>query len=189
MPLSLTVSHRVIAPLLPASSPRRTRPPPLFTIPKLLEAGANPNVRMVSTNVSPLEMVVSHEKVATNPVLGPRLVRALIGAGVDVHGTGPQGRTALHHACHEGACGEVVQALLDAGADACAPCAGVRFLTPLQLAGCGGNPGALRVMINRPECGGLNAFGAPPERCGNIKCECGSAMPNPIAAKSGVVGT
>ncbi|CAM9682306.1 unnamed protein product [Laminaria digitata] len=130
----------------------------------LIMAGADPKLRMASTNVSPLETVVSNEKVATNPTVGPSLVRALTEAGADVNGVGPQGRTALHLACHEGACGEVVQALLDAGADARAPCAGIRFLTPLQLAGYGGNPGALRVLIGRPECGGLDAIGAPPER-------------------------
>ena len=121
---------------------------------------------MASTSFSPLEIVVSVEGVATDPMLGPSLVRMLTEAGADVNGVGPKGRTALHLACHEGACGEVVQALLDAGADARAPCAGMQFLTPLQLAGQGGNLQALRVLIGRPECEGLDAAGSPPERCG-----------------------
>lgn len=121
---------------------------------------------MSSSNVSALEHVVVCDNTRSEPTLGPRMVRALIKAGAKVDEMGSQGCTPLHQACFAGACGEVVQALLDAGADASAPCAGFMFMTPLQLAGCGGNPGALRVMIGLPECGGLDAVGAPPERCG-----------------------
>lgn len=109
---------------------------------------------------------MSNESTNANPIVGPRLVRALTKAGAKVNEVGPLGCTPLHLACWNGACGEVVQALLDAGANACAPSAGIHFLTPLQLAGCGGSPGALRVMIGRPEYGGVDTVGAPPERCG-----------------------
>ena len=137
-----------------------------IAVPQLLNNGADPTVRMTSTNLSPLEHTVVYENTGSDPTLGPRMVRALVKAGADVDEMGPQGCTPLHQACFEGACGEVVQALLDAGADACLPCAGHLFKTPLQLAGCGGNPGALRVMIGLPEYGGLNTVGPPPERCG-----------------------
>lgn len=159
-------------------------PVPVPTIQKLLRAGADPTIRMASTNVSPLETVASVEKVATDPTLGPSLVRALTEAGARVNGVGLEGLTALHLACYEGACGKVVQALLDAGADAVAPCAGMQFLTPLQLAGLSGNVEALRVLIGRPECKGLDAIGAPPERCGEIKCGVDAGVvfvPNPRA--------
>lgn len=159
-------------------------PIPVPTIQKLLRAGADPTIRMASTNVSPLETVVSTEKVKTDPTLGPSLVRALTKAGARVNGVGLEGLTALHIACHEGACGKVVQALLDAGADAVAPCAGMQFLTPLQLTGLSGNVEALRILIGRPECKGLDAIGAPPERCGEIKCGVDAGVvfaPNPRA--------
>ena len=167
----------VFCPLFPPLLMPLSPPCPVPTIQKLLEAGADPKIRMASTNVSPLEIIASDKEVSTDPTLGPSLVRALTEAGADVNGVGPKGRTALHFACHGSACGEVVQALLNAGADARAPCAGMQFLTPLQLAAHGGNVEALRVLIGRPECRGLNAVGAPPERCGENKgwsgCGCG----------------
>lgn len=132
---------------------------------QLLEVGADPNIRSASTGESPLEAVLMNEAGAKDAELAPRLVRALVRAGVDVNEVGSKGSTALHAACYYGACGEVVQALLDAGADALAPCAGFHFYTPIQLASIGGSPGALRVMIEQPGCGGLNALGASPERC------------------------
>lgn len=107
-------------------------------------------------------MVLHDKATAADPMLGPSLVRALIGA--DVNDVGPDGLTVLHHACLHGACAEVVQVLLDAGANARAACAGYAFLTPIQLAVFGGNPGVMRVMTGLPGCGGLNAVGDPPER-------------------------
>lgn len=115
--------------------------------------------------MTPLESVARGASTKASPTLGPSLVRMLVAAGADVNEVGStRGCTPLHFACMEGACAEVVQALLDAGADACAPCAGIRFMTPLQLAGGGGNAEAVEVLIGRPECGGLNAVGCLPSR-------------------------
>lgn len=104
--------------------------------------------------------------VASDPAVGPPLVRALVAAGAEVNDvSSPQGCTPFQIACFDGACPEVLQALLDAGADPCAPCAGAAFMSPLQLAALrGGDPRAVRLLIEQPNSGGLNAVGGPPNR-------------------------
>lgn len=104
--------------------------------------------------------------VATDPVVGPPLVRALVAAGADVKGmTITLGYTALQIACLEGACAEVLQALLDVGADPFEPCAGAAFMSPVELAALnGGDPRAVRLLIELPNSGGLNALGSSPDR-------------------------
>lgn len=139
---------------------------------QLLKAGADPTLK-ASTGWGPLGAVIAGDRTKASPTLGPPLIRTLVAAGAnadDVHG--PDGLAPLHFACLNGACGEVVQALLDAGADACAPCpgsvlyAGMHFMTPLQLAAAGGNTGAVAVLIGQPGYyGGLNAVGTSPSRC------------------------
>ncbi|CAN0186496.1 unnamed protein product [Ectocarpus sp. 12 AP-2014] len=136
----------------------------------LLAAGADPTLRAFR-GMTPLESVSRGASTKASPTFGPSLVRMLVAAGADVNDVGStRGCTPLHFACMEGACAEVVQALLDAGADAGAPCAGMRFMTPLQLAGGGGNAEAVEVLIGRPECGGLNAIGCLPSRATALAC-------------------
>eukprot|EP00752_Nemacystus_decipiens_P005271 g4781.t1 len=136
----------------------------------LLEAGADPHVRTGPQDVPPLALVVivspengAVNNVATHPEIGPLLVQALVAAGADVNqdATDSRGFTPLQLACAEGACGEVVQALLAAGAEMlAAPC--ISFLGPLQLAAYGGgNLGAIRVLLDHPQSGGLNAQAGP----------------------------
>lgn len=99
--------------------------------------------------------------VATHSTIGPLLVKALVAGGADVNKLAVDrlAFTPLHLACHQGACGGVLQALLDAGADMRTPCAGIGFTSPLLLAALsGGNPETVRVMINQPQSGGLNAM-------------------------------
>ena len=138
--------------------------------PQLLGAGADPNLEM-STHMDPLAAVILGGTTKTSPTLGPPLIRALVAAGADINAVrSPRGFAPLHLACFEGACGEVVQALLDAGADACMPCAGsmqgagIPFMSPLQLAGARGNVEAVSVLIGHPACRGFNAVGASPFR-------------------------
>lgn len=102
--------------------------------------------------------------VATHPKIGPLLVRALVAKGADVNqlAIDNRGYTPFQLACTEGSCGEVVQALLDAGADMSTQCLSMYFLSPLHLAAFqGANLGAIRVLMNHPQSGGLNAVGGP----------------------------
>lgn len=134
---------------------------------QLLEAGADPHIRTGPLQAPPLAVILINKRehgavnaVATHPKIGPLLVRALIAAGADVNqlATDPRGHTPLQMACAEGACAEVVQALLDAGADMLPPCPSVFFLSPLHVAAYqGGNAGAVRLLVNHPQSGGLNA--------------------------------
>eukprot|EP00752_Nemacystus_decipiens_P005272 g4782.t1 len=142
----------------------------------LLGAGADPTLR-TSSDMDPLSAVILGFFTKTNPALGPPMIRALVAAGADVNGVrSPRGFAPLHLACYEGACAEVVEALLDAGADPCMPCAGsmqeagMPFMTPLQLAGAGGSVEAVSVLIGHPACGGLNAVGALPSRATVLAC-------------------
>eukprot|EP00752_Nemacystus_decipiens_P005269 g4779.t1 len=143
---------------------------------ELLGAGADPTLR-TSADMDPLSAVILGFFTKTNPALGPPMIRALVAAGADVNGVrSPRGFAPLHLACYEGACAEVVEALLDAGADPCMPCAGsmqeagMPFMTPLQLAGAGGNVEAVSVLIGHPACGGLNAVGDLPSRATALAC-------------------
>eukprot|EP00903_Cladosiphon_okamuranus_P009090 g8688.t2 len=125
----------------------------------LLEVGADPTLT-TSSFLHPLAAVVEADNTKASPTLGMPLIRALVSAGADVNGAySPRGLAPLPIACFEGACGEVVQALLDAGADACMPCAGSTqcagrpFMTPLQLAGAAGNVEAVSVLIGHRHAG------------------------------------
>ncbi len=106
-------------------------------------------------------MAVSIPRIAKDSTFGPLVVKALVSGGADATGVlSPMGCTPLQLACFHGACGEVIQALLDAGADATAPAPGLEFSTPLPLAACwGGNVGAVKVLIDHPQTGGLDAVG------------------------------
>lgn len=171
----------VYAPPLPSSPARLlslAMTPDLAYVTQLLAAGADPSIRAAASNMSPLDIVAHcastsditavrlHFKPAftRDATLGPRLVRALVEGGAAVDEVDPKGFTALQTACAVGSSGNVVQALLDAGADARALCAGHEFLPALHLAAVGGNPGALRVLAGPPGCGGLNELGPAPDR-------------------------
>ncbi len=130
---------------------------------QLLAAGADPTLK-ISPHMGPLGTVAIGPRTKASPALGPPLVRALVAAGADVNGVRAIGLAPLHIACSMGACAEVIQALLDAGADACMPCAGRHFKTPLQLAVDSGNVGAVTVLVGHPAHGGLNRLGASPSR-------------------------
>lgn len=134
---------------------------------QLLEGGADPNFRQGSTNLSPLHVAVSKEGKNNGQPPEPRLVRALVAAGANMAEIGPNGVTPLQLACLHGSSGEVVQVLLEGGADTLAPCAGKQFLPSLHLAACGGDVGALRVFLGLPECGGVNQEGPAPIRWGS----------------------
>lgn len=100
--------------------------------------------------------------VAKDPTIGPLLVKALVARGAEVNHLAVDqcGFTPFQLACYEGACAEVMQALLDAGADMLAPCLWLGMTSPLLLAACaGGNVGAVRLLIDQPQSGGLNALG------------------------------
>lgn len=133
-----------------------------FSVAQLLKAGADPTLK-TRDHLGPLEIVLL-ERTKASPTLGPRLVRALVAAGADVNGVCGNGLAPLHFACLDGVCGEVVQALLDAGADACMPCAGMRFMTPLQFAGMNGNVEAVSVLLEHPAYADLNTLGTRPSR-------------------------
>lgn len=107
-------------------------------------------------------MALENDAIALNPSLGPAVLRELVTA--DVNEVGSDGCMVLHHACRLGACGEVILALVDMGADVQEPCVGLDFFPPLILAAVGGNPDALEVLLGLPECGGLNARGPLPMR-------------------------
>lgn len=152
------ISHTLI------TNPFKTR-----TIKQLLEAGADPQARTGPTHVPPLAWVLygnpafgAVNGVSTDSTIGPLLVKTLVAGGADVNQLAIDqiGFTPLQLACFEGACGEVVQALLDAGADMLAPCLCIGWTTPLVVAAChGGNTSALRVLIDQPQSGGLNGVG------------------------------
>lgn len=170
-------------------------PAALGDVAQLLAAGADPSIREAATNVSPLDLVAhcasAAENVTVRPhfkapfardaTLGPRLVRALVEGGAEVDEVDPQGYTALQTACTVGSYGNVVQALLDAGADARAPCAGREFLPSLHLAAYGGNPGALRVLTGRPEYGDLNELGPAPDRWD--RCQSANFLPRNVYSR------
>ncbi len=155
---------RPLSPSLP-----ETRVPIFLGVAQLLKAGADPNLK-TPTHVDPLEAAVAGPRTKASPTLGPSLVRALVAAGADVNGVCGDGIAPLHVACFKGACGEVVQALLDAGADARMPCASMRFKTPLQLAAAGGNVGAVSVLLGHPAHADVDTVGASPSR---LVCICG----------------
>lgn len=117
---------------------------------------------MGSSKYAPLHIAVSSIGASGGTASSVGIVRALLGAGANVGEVGPNGMTPLQIACLDGMNGEVIQALLDAGADKIAPCAGHLFLPPLHLAACGGHAGALRVFLGLPECGGVDTKGPPP---------------------------
>lgn len=159
----------------PHSPLSRTHTPPqlLAKINKLLAAGADPhigtgpaNLPALATALASSDELTRSNLVATDPVVGPSLVRALVAAGADVNDmTSTLGFTAFQIACLDGACAEVLQALLDVGADPCAPCAGAVFMSPVELAALrGGDPRAVRLLIELPNSGGLNAVGGLPNR-------------------------
>lgn len=100
--------------------------------------------------------------VANDPKIGPLLVRALVARGADVNELAVDqcGFTPIQLASFDGACAEVIQALLDAGADVGAPCLFLNFTSPLHLAALGrGNLKAIRLLLDHPQSGGLNALG------------------------------
>lgn len=137
--------------------------PPFFST-QLLGAGADPSLWTI-TGITPLAAVILGRNTKTDPTLGPSLVRALSAAGADVNTVcSLMGLTPLHRACYDCACGELVEALLDAGANPRAPCAGMRFMTPLQLAGTTGNVEAVAALLGRMKDGALNDDGALPHR-------------------------
>lgn len=154
------------------------RVPHALTIPlrniknnQLLEAGADPHARAGPSLSAPLALVLTTKTdfgavnaVATHATIGPPLVKALVagGAGINELVIDQCGMTPLQLACSQGACAEVMQALLDAGADILAPCSSIGFAPPLHLAAHGGgNLGAVRVLLKDPRSGGLNALGGP----------------------------
>lgn len=97
--------------------------------------------------------------IASNPTIGPRVVRALVAWGANVNElSDTMGVMPLHIACMEGACPEVIEVLLDAGADPCAPAVAEGFLTPPYLAARAGEPRVLRVLVERPGSGGVDAM-------------------------------
>lgn len=104
---------------------------------------------------------MSYSRIAKNSTFGPLVVKALVSGGARVNEVlSAIGCTPLQIACVNGACGEVVQVLLEAGADVTAPAPGMEFSTPPLLAACyGGDLGAVRVLIEHPQSGGLNAVG------------------------------
>lgn len=136
---------------------------------QLLEAGADPHVRTGPAHIPPLALMLSTRQdsgavngVATDPKIGPLLVQALVAGGADVNQLAVDhlGLTPLQKACFEGACAEVMQALLDAGADMLAPCLWASFTSPLHLAAYGGgNVETVRLLMNQPQSGGLNDLG------------------------------
>lgn len=145
---------------------------PIPSLPaKLLEKGADPNVRAQATNSSALftALLLKPENggfpggIASDPAIGPRVVRALVKAGADVNELSEtMGLMPLHLACTDGACPEVIEALLDLGANASAPAMASGFLTPPYLATKVGHLQALRVLIERPGSGGVDAVTASP---------------------------
>lgn len=124
---------------------------------KLINTGADTAILSQSSQCSAVDIALENEAIALNPSLGPVLVRELVTA--DVNEVGSDGCMVSHRACRLGACGEVIQALVDVGADVQGPCVGFYFLPPLILAALGGNPGALEIFLRQPKCGGLNARG------------------------------
>lgn len=163
--------------LLPLFPHLHTYTPTYFKTKKLLAADADPHIRTGPGNVPALATALGSTTqagdanlVATHSTVGPALVRALVAAGAKINDvSSTQGVTPFHIACLEGACAEVLQALLDAGADPCAPCAGAAFMSPLELAALkGGDPRAVRLLIEQPNSGGLNAVGVPPNRYGAV---------------------
>lgn len=170
--LERKTSHRCSTPTrYPCTAPSGTccsslLPPALKkTNVKLLGAGADPS-RWTSNGMTPLAAGILAKNTKSNPTLGPPLVRALAEAGADVNGVSSfNGFSPLHYACYEGACRQLVESLLDAGAGPRAPCAGLRFMTPLQLAGTSGNAEAVVALLGRLGDGALNDVGAPPSRC------------------------
>ncbi|CAM9968074.1 unnamed protein product [Scytosiphon promiscuus] len=136
----------------------------------LLRAGADPS-RWTSNGMTPLAAVILGKNTKANPTLGPPLVRTLAGAGADVNGVSSfNGFAPLHYACWEGAGRQLVEALLDAGADPQGPCAGMKFMTPLQLAGTSGNAEAVTALLGRLEDGALDAVGDSPSRDTALAC-------------------
>lgn len=138
---------------------------------KLLEKGADPHMHTSAGGFSAIFTAlilklegVSVNRIAAHPTIGPRVVRALVAGGADVNDMAfSSGYSPLHVACIEGACAEVIQVLLDLGANLDMPCVSVNSLAPLHLAaGSGGNIGAIRLLMGLPNSGGLNAVAPPP---------------------------
>ncbi|CAM9369565.1 unnamed protein product, partial [Hapterophycus canaliculatus] len=137
---------------------------------ELLRAGADPSL-WASNGITPLAAVILGSNTKASPTLGPSLVQALAAAGADVNEVSSfNGFAPLHYACWEGACRQLVEALLDAGANPRAPCAGMEFMTPLQLAGTSGNAEAVEALLGRLEDGALNAVGTSPSRDTALAC-------------------
>lgn len=134
----------------------------VHTAAKLINSGAETAILSQSSQCSAVDIALENDAIALNPSLGPALVRELV--TTDVNKVGSDRCMVLHRACRLGACGEVIQALIDMGADVQEPCVGFYFLSPLMLAALGGNPRALEVLLGLPECGGLNARGPLPMR-------------------------
>ncbi|CAB1120822.1 unnamed protein product [Ectocarpus sp. CCAP 1310/34] len=137
----------------------------------LLKNGADPHMQTSGNGVSAIFTAlilkpegVAVDRIAAHPTIGPRVVRALVAGGADINDmTFASAYSPLHVACIEGACAEVIQELLDLGADLDVPCVSANSLAPLHLAaGFGGNLGAIRLLMGLPNSGGLNAVAPPP---------------------------
>lgn len=147
---------------------------------KLLKNGADPHMQKSGNGVSAIFTAlilklegVAVDRIAAHPTIGPRVVRALVAGGADINDmTFASAYSPLHVACIEGACAEVIQELLDLGADLDVPCVSANSLAPLHLAaGFGGNLGAIRLLMGLPHSGGLNAVAPPPnDRSSTGKC-------------------
>jgi ankyrin repeat protein len=110
----------------------------LGTIQRLLDLGADPNLRPVDDGFPALVDVLHHRR-DDRPELAHQwtdrndVLRALLAAGADVHVRGLNDWTALHFAVADDD-PEAVQLLLDAGADPDARTRIDDFETPLDIA-------------------------------------------------------
>lgn len=138
---------------------------------KLLKNGADPHMQASHCGMSAIFTAlilkpegVPVDRIAAHPTIGPRVVRALVAGGADINDMAfASAYSPLHAACIEGACAEVIQELLDLGADLDVPCVSANSLAPLHLAASfGGNIGAIRLLMGLPNSGGLNAVAPSP---------------------------